>query len=169
MIKGSNKNSRPADALGKLITTAQTATHAVDDAAALWLGINRTDLRCLGVLIERGPLSASALAEAIGLSKGAMTVALDRLERAGLITREHSNQDRRRVTVGVTATARQAIARLWQPIAQEGYDLLETYGDEERALLSRFFEDYIRLQEKHAARIRNLRRAPPRTAASAEA
>lgn len=69
MVLKSNHRSQITEALGKLITNAQSATHAVDEVAALWLGVNRTDLRCLGVLIERSPLSASSLAKDVGLSK----------------------------------------------------------------------------------------------------
>src|SRR5919202_4753035 len=65
----------------------QSAVDVVDEAAATRLGINRTDLRVLGVLFRRGPMAVGQLARIAGLSPGAMTVAIDRLERAGYARR----------------------------------------------------------------------------------
>ena len=63
----------------------QDATDEVDEAVADRLLLNRTDLRCLSVLSRVGAMSAGALATAAGLTRGAMTTALDRLETAGFV------------------------------------------------------------------------------------
>ena len=70
-------------AVGDAVQAFQDATDEVDDAVSRRLGLNRTDLRCLSVLSRSGTVTASALAEASGLTRGAMTTALDRLEQAG--------------------------------------------------------------------------------------
>ena len=149
-------------ALSELIPAAQTETQAVDEAAAVRLGINRTDLRCLGTIAMRGSLSASKLAESIGLTRGAMTTALDRLEQAGFIRRIHDRLDRRSITVEATPAATKAIREIWEPIRVEGLALLQAYGDAELELLSRFFKDYCALQQTHATRIRRPKQNGPR-------
>ena len=60
----------------------QREIDALDQALAERLGLNRTDLRCVDVLLDR-PLSMTELADQAGLSQSAMTTALDRLENAG--------------------------------------------------------------------------------------
>src|SRR5262249_21535723 len=63
------------------------------------LKINITDLQCLAVVVSGGPMPAGQIAEAAGLTTGAITGVLDRLEKAGLVQRESDPADRRRVIV----------------------------------------------------------------------
>lgn len=63
------------------------------------LGINGTDLQCLSVLGTAGPIAAGQLAERTGLTTGAITGVVDRLEKAGLVRRERDAVDRRKVIV----------------------------------------------------------------------
>ena len=60
---------------------------AVDHAVAERLGVNATDHRCLDILDQRGPMTAGALAEALGLSRSAVTTVLDRLEQRRYVRR----------------------------------------------------------------------------------
>jgi DNA-binding MarR family transcriptional regulator len=142
------------DAVSLEVAELQAATDQVDEAVAQRLGINRTDLRCLGLLFARGPLSAGQLAAASGLSPGAATTALDRLERAGYALRTRGAQDRRSVLVELTALARQRIEDFYGPVGTEGRQLLERYADDELRFLSAFLRDGRALQVKHAALLR---------------
>ena len=56
-------------------------------------GINPTDLQCLNVLSLTGPITAGRLAEITGLTVGAITGVLDRLETAGYARRERDEED----------------------------------------------------------------------------
>lgn len=157
MIRKSNERQKFIQSLSALIPAAQTETHAVDEAAANRLRINRTDLRCLGVVLEQGSVSASRLAEIVGLTRGAMTTALDRLVRAGFIRRIRDRQDRRGIKIEATPAAKKAVHAIWQPIRADGFDLLKSYSDSELELLNRFFIDYCALHRAHAERIRRMR------------
>jgi len=143
------------DAVSRAVAELQTATDQMDEAVALRLGINRTDLRCLGLLFARGLLSAGQLAAASGLSPGAATTALDRLERAGYALRTRGAQDRRSILVELTPLARQRIEEVYGPVGTEGRQLLERYTDEELRFLSAFLRDGRALQVKHAALLRD--------------
>lgn len=156
MIKQSNKRQNLIATLSALIPAAQTETHCVDEAAASRLRINQTDLRCLGIILDRGPVSASKLAESIRLTRAAMTTALDRLEKAGFIRRLHDLQDRRGIKVEATAAAQNAVREIWEPVRRDGLAFLEKYSDEDLELLSQFFEEYCALQRTHARRIQKL-------------
>ena len=137
------------------IAEFQEAGNLVDDASALRLGINRTDQRCLGLLAVDGAMGAGQLAAATELSPGAMTAALDRLERLGYVKRARSSTDRRSVIVEITQLAREQIEAFYGPIGQEGMEQLEQYSDAELAFLRDFLRKGRELQMRHAARIRS--------------
>lgn len=63
------------------------------------LGMNPTDMECLDFLNLMGPLSAGQLADLTGLTTGAVTALIDRLEKLGYVRRERDEADRRRVIV----------------------------------------------------------------------
>lgn len=137
------------------IAEFQDAGSLVDEAAAQRLGINRTDQRCLGLLAVDGAMGAGQLAAATELSPGAMTAALDRLERLGYVRRVRSSTDRRSVIVEIMPTARQMIEDFYGPIGREGMAELEQYSDAELAFLRDFLRKGRELQIRHAARIRS--------------
>ena len=142
------------DAVSRAVAELQTATDQMDEAVAQRLGINRTDLRCLGLLFARSALSAGQLAAASGLTPGAATTALDRLEHAGYALRIRGARDRRSVLVELTPLARQRIEELYGPVGTEGRRFLERYTDEELRFLSAFLRDGLALQVKHATLLR---------------
>src|SRR5271154_305124 len=85
LVESLNLAARQASGLGVLF----------GEAVAAGLGVNHTDLECLGlVLLNDGP-TAGEIAKASGLTSGAVTGVIDRLERAGLVSREADPADRR--------------------------------------------------------------------------
>jgi DNA-binding MarR family transcriptional regulator len=73
---------------------AQTASDLMDEAFCEFLGINRTDGRCLDVIDRLGSVTAGQLAAEIGLTTGAVTAVVDRLEAAALVVRRNDPHDR---------------------------------------------------------------------------
>ena len=71
------------------------ATMRYHNTVAARLGLNPTDHRCLDLLHGQGEVTAGGLAEWTGLTTGAVTGMIDRLERAGFIRREAHPTDRR--------------------------------------------------------------------------
>ena len=86
--------------LGRELSTAVVMFH---EAVGAYLGVSAGDQRALTLIGGDGPMSAGELAEKTGLTPGAVTGMIDRLERAGLARREHDAADRRRVLVTATA------------------------------------------------------------------
>src|SRR5262245_30990907 len=84
----------------------QRTVDRYDELVASRLGINRSDLRCLDLLHESGTISAGQLAAGSGLTSGATTRMLDRLERIGSIRRLPDKGDPRRVLVELTPRGR---------------------------------------------------------------
>jgi DNA-binding MarR family transcriptional regulator len=145
-------------ALGAAIREEQRAVDALDDAAAAYLGIHRTDLRCLDVLLEQRQATPGSLADVLGLTTGSITALLDRIEKLGYAHRTREKADRRRITVTPTSKATEAARRIWGPIAAESRHLLGRYSNEQLEAFLDFLRWNRRVQETHAARIRRMRR-----------
>ena len=94
------------------VRRSQAATDRYDQAVADAIGLNRTDMRCLDVIQREGPVPAGRLADETGLTTGAITTVLDRLERAGFARRTRDPADRRRVLVELDAGGAQRSRRL---------------------------------------------------------
>lgn len=153
-VPGDGEKARLLRELSVAVAAAQEAVDAFDEAAAQRLALHRTDLRCLGVLDREGPMVASVLAGRVGLSRPAMTTALDRLTLAGYVRRVHDTEDRRRVLVEVTARARRVGRDIWGPLASEGLAHASRYSIEQLNTILDFLRADRELQERHAARLR---------------
>ncbi len=125
-------------------------------AVADYLGINRTDSRCLEIIERLGNVTAGQLARESGLSTGAVTTVLDRLERSGLARRTSDPDDRRRVVVEITPAARQASEELYRPLVAAAAEQMLAYSEEELALLREYHRASRALTEAHAERVRGL-------------
>jgi DNA-binding MarR family transcriptional regulator len=144
--------------LGAAFQAQQRAVDGLDEAVANYLGVNRTDLRCLDVLLAQGSATPGYLAAAVGLTTGSVTTMLDRLEGLGYLQRTPDPADRRRVEVRPTAEAINAAARLYGPLVQDGQRDLARYTMAELELFLDFLQRDRPRQEAHAERIRNLPR-----------
>ncbi|MEP7001038.1 MAG: MarR family transcriptional regulator [bacterium] len=141
-------------ALSPAFRAHQRAVDALDEAAAAVFGINRTDLRGLDVLLERGTATPTALAEELGLTSGSVTALLDRLERAGYAERAADPDDRRRTRVRPTRRAAHLAERIYGPLAGEGGQLMARYSAGELKAFLDFLQWGRALQDAHAARVR---------------
>ena len=118
----------------------QEMVQRFDEAAAAAMGINLTDGRVLDQLDRRGPTSPSDLARAAGLTTGAMTTLLDRLERLGYARRTPHPKDRRRIVVELTAPAKQSITAIYGPLATDSAGIFNRCTDAQL----RFLRDVLR-------------------------
>jgi DNA-binding MarR family transcriptional regulator len=101
------------------------------------LGINSTDLECLDYVI-RGPVTPGALAETTGLTTGAITGVIDRLEKAGYVYRDRDAEDRRKVYVRALPAVEERIVPLFEPMERQAMAALARFDDEQLALILDF-------------------------------
>ncbi|MGY0497748.1 MarR family winged helix-turn-helix transcriptional regulator [Nocardia sp. FBN12] len=103
------------------------------------LGVHSTDAFALMEIAAAeqaaDPLSPALLSKRITLTSGAMTTLLNRLERAGYITRSREHTDRRVVTLRCSEDARQLADEFFRPINAEQDAILAEY---EPAQLAQF-------------------------------
>ena len=149
-----------SDLIDGLIRAFRASTNqdlAFEHLAADRLGVNETDLHCLNIIENSGGLGAGELAGKSGLTAGAVTGVLDRLEGAGFARRVADASDRRRVIVEVTVAFYERADRIWGPLA----------ADWQRVLAARFTATELRriadflcatdeLSRRHLERLREL-------------
>lgn len=111
-------------------------------AIAERIGLNPTDLESLEILLREGPVPAGRLAERTGLTTGAITGVIDRLERAGYVRREPDPGDRRRVIVAVEReTVERELMPLYAGMQQATTALVTKLGDRDLELFIGFIRD----------------------------
>lgn len=153
------------DELIEEVRRSQNATDRFDSAVAEALGLNRTDMRCLDVLQREGPVTAGHLAEATGLTTGAMTVALDRLERVGYARRVRDSGDRRRVLVELTPEVLANAGEFYGEHVAMSERLYQRYTLDQLELLLEFVREGRQFNDRRAAEVEQRNRAgPPRRA-----
>ncbi|WP_163510985.1 MarR family winged helix-turn-helix transcriptional regulator [Fodinicola acaciae] len=106
--------------LGPAMQEFQRALDGFDQRVAECLGLNRTDMLCLELAMEASGRTPGEIAAAAGLTTGGVTTAIDRLERAGYVTRVRDSADRRRVLVQPTERVIELTTRMYGPMVEEG-------------------------------------------------
>ncbi|HEX3291329.1 MAG TPA: MarR family transcriptional regulator [Gaiella sp.] len=145
------------DALLVEFRTSGNLDNAFDALAARRLGVNGTDLHCLDILESRSGLTAGELALEAGLTSGAVTGVIDRLERAGYARRAADPGDRRKVKVEVTPAFYQRAEEIWAPLKQE-WDvvLARRFTAHELDDVIAFLRATNDLARRHLERLRNM-------------
>ncbi len=122
-------------------------------AVAHQLGLPLTDVQCLG-LLTGGPAAPTRLAERLGLTTGAMTKVLDRLERGGYAHRAPDPADRRRIVVTASAEGLAKVGRRYAPIGEAFARQFASYTDDELRTVLKFMRDGRDVSEAEIDRIR---------------
>lgn len=142
------------EALGEQFRISGIQDIAFDSATAERLGINRTDLNCIDVIERHGGVTAGQLAAEAGLTTGAVTAVIDRLERAGYARRVRDDEDRRRVKVEVTPKARNEAEKIYGPMMVEWAAVMNSAtADQLRAMVD-FMRTANKVKPKHIERVR---------------
>lgn len=136
--------SRPPASPAQMLTAMDhtIATHLLSQQEmARRLGLNVTDLTCFAFVLEAGEdlLTAGDLAERAHVTTGAVTGILNRLERAGYLTRRPDPNDRRRIRVAAQPAAVARVHALYEPYYARLAGLIADYSPAEVAVLADWF------------------------------
>jgi len=142
-----------ADLLGKRFSTATIVFHA---AVAERMGVSVTDAKCRSLLLQCGPMTAGDLARRLGLTTGAVTGVIDRLERVRLVRRIDDPSDRRRVVVEVVSNLKRdrEISRLFEPMGTRVVRLAASHNEKDRATIMEFLTKVSEILEEETVRLR---------------
>jgi DNA-binding MarR family transcriptional regulator len=130
---------------------------AFDNLAAEQLGVSRTDLQCLNTIENSGGMTAGELADAVGLTTGAVTGVIDRLERVGFARRVSDPADRRRVKVEVTPKFYSRADKIWGPLAREWMSRLgDRFTTQQLETVTDFLRATNEVGRKHQDRLKKM-------------
>lgn len=123
--------------LSEAIQRAGTLKVLHTNAVASRIGLSATEFEAMDIISRYQPMTAGKLADYCGLTTGAITGLVDRLERAGFVERERDSEDRRRVYIKPIENAErsQKVRELYMPIAQAFGELSAKYTPEQIQLL----------------------------------
>lgn len=124
------------------------------ELVAARFGLNTTDLECLDLIYLRKEASAGELSAATGLSSGATTALIDRLEHAGYVERAADPSDRRRVKVRIKEAAIEPIKAVYMPMQRRMFELWSGYREAELEVIVDFLKRSRELASACAGEIR---------------
>ena len=107
-------------------------------AVADSVGISSSDMDCMDFLNLEGRMTAGRLAELTGLTTGAITGVVDRMEKAGLVRRERDAEDRRKVFIAPAKESMAKLGQLYEPLQRAMQKQSGRYTDAEVRLLLRY-------------------------------
>lgn len=146
------------DAIGEKFREMSTETIMFHQAVADVLGLHITDHKCLDFIHRFGPMPAGRLAELTGLTTGAVTGIIDRLERAGYVRRANDPKDRRRTIVEPTRNKKleRKLEAIFIPLRDAMHRVLSTYSDVELAFLLDATTKFLNQTHDESKKLRSL-------------
>ncbi len=155
MSEDSEKRSELLAAIPQEFRHLSTATILFHQAIADRLGMHLTDHKCGDILAQTGPITAGELAERTGLTTGAITGVIDRLEKAGFVRRAKDPDDRRRVIIEpLPERIKGQIVPLFQSIGRGIADMCASYNTRELAAIREFIAGFNELTYEETGKLR---------------
>jgi len=118
-----------------------------------WAGLNATDMECLRHLFLKGVSTPSELARHTGLTSGAATAMLDRLEKAGLIERKPNPDDRRGTLIVPAPSSAEKAASWFESARQAQAELIASYSEGDLEIIADVFERFAKLWDQEREKI----------------
>jgi DNA-binding MarR family transcriptional regulator len=139
-------SAAPQDAVSWLLHELAVATSRYDVAVSAQLAVSATDFLALKyVLMSEEPLGPARLGQLLGMTSGAATTLVDRLERAGHLERRPHPSDRRRKVLAVTVSTHERILEELHPVASAVDEFASSFPPAELRVLRRFLTGTLRI------------------------
>lgn len=118
-----------------------------------WAGLNATDMECLRLLFQKGIATPSELARHTGLTSGATTAMLDRLEKAGLIERRPNPNDRRGSLIAPAESSAEKAASWFESARKAQDELVSSYSESDLEIIADVFERFAKLWDQEREKV----------------
>jgi len=123
------------------------------NAMSEWAGLNVTDMECLRLLFQKGIATPSELSRFTGLTSGATTAMLDRLERAGLIEGRPNPNDRRGSLIAPAESSGEKAASWFESARKAQDELISSYSESELEIIADVFERFAKLWDAEREKV----------------
>jgi DNA-binding MarR family transcriptional regulator len=140
--------------VGRLARRHSTATVLFHHAVAERLGLGPTDHKCLDLVRERGTMTGSELAAVTGLTTGAITGVVARLERSGYLRREPDPNDGRKQILAAETKRVQHVHDVLTPMRDDVAALLDRFDQEQLVAIAEFLAASAELAHRHVGLLR---------------
>jgi DNA-binding MarR family transcriptional regulator len=125
------------------------ASLQMHEAVARKAGFSGTDHKYLGFLLQKKEMTAGELSALTGLTTGAVTGLIDRLEKKKLVKRKFSDQDRRKVILESNhKTITDLLEPLYSDFRYQSEQLSASLSEQERDIIERYFEKSIEIMKE---------------------
>lgn len=143
------------EAFGRTFRELSTVTVFFHTVIAKRMGLKLTDHKAFEIVDRRGAVTARELAELTGLTTGAITGVIDRLEKAGFVRREQDLRDRRKVIIRPHPDAESKIRPLYESLGRAIMEGHSRYSDEELELILDYLNRGIKLLQEESLKLRH--------------
>ncbi len=133
-------------------------------SVAIRLGLSESDVDALELLLDSGAATAGKLAELMGMTTGAVTRVIDRLEQAGYVRRTTDPADRRRVVIELVPERAASLESLMGSLERAAETEVGQYSPEQLATINEFLSRMATLTQVEAARLRTTAQDDPTVA-----
>lgn len=107
------------------------------------LEVNETDFKAMEALMENGPMTAGQLATAVGVSPGAATTMIDRLEAVGHVNRQQNTKDRRAIVVVPNPNSVESAWKHLMPIIQNSEQTIRHMPPEAQKAVAEYLQSMV--------------------------
>lgn len=136
------------EAFRSLSRAYSDASILMHEAIARKAGLSGTDHKYLGLILQKKELSAGDLAQLTGLTTGAVTGLIDRLEKKELVKRQFTKDDRRKVLiVPQEQRAMELMAPLFAALQTKTLELIASFSETELQIIERYFTEAIQIMQ----------------------
>jgi DNA-binding MarR family transcriptional regulator len=136
----------------RMLSTQAIMLH---QAVADILNLNITDYKCMDLIARLGPMTAGKLAGYSGLTTGAITGVVDRLEKAGYAKRTDNPKDRRSVIIELTwdKNNKKSYEEIFLPLEQKIARQTSYYTSKELAFFIEFINKTVNILHEETIRL----------------
>lgn len=136
-LNGKNNYALKLSELGREMSVQTIMFHS---AVAERLGLNATDHRCFDYILRMGGVTAGQISRETGLTSGAITGVIDRLEKAGFARRQADPKDRRKVIIMPRPERLPEMQKLFAPLSRSMGRMMSHFSERESEVLVDFMK-----------------------------
>ena len=126
------------------------------EAIARKAGLSGTDHKFLGLIIQNGEMTAGELSKLTGLTTGAVTGLIDRLENKKLVRRQFDKDDRRKVKIAINQqNTMKLLEPLFKDLQEKTTKLISRFSEDEIQTIENYFIAAIKIMNETKKRLNN--------------
>ncbi|MBB6329702.1 DNA-binding MarR family transcriptional regulator [Chryseobacterium sediminis] len=126
------------------------------EAIARKAGLSSTDHKYLGLILQYESITAGEISKLTGLTTGAVTGLIDRLEKKDLLKRQFIQEDRRKVIIIPNVeNSMKLLSPIFDELQKKTLNLISTFSKKEIETIERYFREATMIMKQTADDLNN--------------